>query len=425
MSDSGARYSVIVANSVASVVSNDATLTVQTSSDYFAGDVMEAWEGGPSYYAQWSNGPSADPNIFPLAVWLQAPESSGAAATYKSIGINMHVGLWNGPTEAQLSAVAAIPTTTMCSQNSIGLTSANRGVIKAWLQQDEPDNAQNGTQDPVPTATIISLYNTMKAADPTRPVYLNLGQGVASDAWYGRGNRTNHPEDYAQYALGGDILSFDTYPMNVYPLPDSAAPWFRAFNNTVAQNIWYVAEGVDRLRAWTNYQKPVWAWIECTNIDGDSRYALTPDLVKAEVWMAVIHGARGIGYFCHQFSPNFIEAGLLANAAMTSMVHCINDQITELAPVLNTQTVSNGVTSSSSNTGVPVDTMVKRRSGYTYVFAVAMRPGATTATFTLRGITGSGTVEVLNEGRNLNSTAGVFQDGFTSHGLHIYRIATP
>jgi hypothetical protein len=293
------------------------------------------------------------------------------------------------------------------------------------MHQDEPDNAQNGTQDPVPTDTIISGYRTMRAADSTRPVYLNLGQGVAADTWYGRGNRTNHPEDYPLYAQGADILSFDIYPMNVFPAAADAADWAKAFHDLVAQNIWFVAEGVDRLRGWAEYQKPVWVWIETTNFDGQAGFALTPELTRAEVWMAIIHGARGIGYFCHVFSPAFIEAGLLADPAMTAGVRAVNDQITALAPVLNTQSVANGVATTSGNSAVFVDTMLKRSAGSTYVFAVGMRPGTTTATFTLRGFTGRSNVEVVGENRSLSATDGVFTDTFTSHAVHIYRTPNP
>ena len=307
----------------------------------------------------------------------------------------------------------------------MGLSSAHNNLIKAWMHQDEPDNAQGGTQDPVPVAQIIQRYNEMKSNDSSRPVYLNLGQGVACDDWYGRGNRTNHPEDYAEYSRGADILSFDVYPMNVFPRPSSDAPWFRAFHNAVAQNPWYVAKGVDSLRKWTGYSKPVCVWIETTNINGDTRYALTPSIVKSEVWMALIHGARGIGYFCHQFSPTFIEAGLLASSQMREGVADINARITSLAPILNTQSVANGVLTVTDNPAVPVDVMVKRFKGHTYLFAVAMRPGTTTAAFTLRDFTGSSTLEVIGENRNLNAIDGLFRDEFSDYEVHIYKIANP
>lgn len=391
--------------------------------DYLPGEVMQDWEGGPAYYGHWRNGPSTDPSFFPIAVWLQAPDSAGTAAKYREIGINMHVGLWEGPTEVQLTAAAALPTVVIASQNAIGLTSPNAGLIKAWLQEDEPDNAQNNTEDPVPPETVVATYKSMVAADATRPVYLNLGQGVAADTSYGRGHRTNHPEDYPVYAQGGDILSFDIYPMNVFTVAETEQDWKKAFHNTVAQNIWYVANGVDRLRTWSSQKKPVWVWIETTNFDGQAGFALTPDLVNAEVWMALIHGARGIGYFCHVFSPSFIEAGLLADAAMTARVSAINTQIRSLAPVLNTQSVANGVTTASSNAAVPIDTMLKRYGGNTYLFAVGMRPATTTATFTLRGISGKSNVEVIGENRSLEATDGVLSDVFSAHAVHLYRLA--
>jgi hypothetical protein len=251
----------------------------------------------------------------------------------------------------------------------------------------------------------------MKAADATRPVYLNLGQGVAWDGWYGRGTRTNHPEDYTEYAKGADILSYDIYPVN-------------STNADTKEKLWLVAFGVDRLRQWSNYQKPVWNWIETTKISASANRIPTPIEVKAEVWMSIIHGARGIGYFCHQWDP-FIEAGLLSNAEMKNAVAAINAQITSLTPILNTQTVANGVITTSSNAAIPIDTMVKRFGGYTCVFALPLRPGSVNATFTLRGFTGSSTVEVVGEGRTITASNGVFEDAFSSYAVHIYKIANP
>lgn len=391
-------------------------------SEYLPGDEMEPWEGGPSYYGKWPNGPSTDPGVFPIAVWLQQPSN---VDKFKAVGINLFVGLWEGPTEAQLSTLSTGKMPVFCEQNAVGTSSANSGVIRAWTHSDEPDNAQNGTQDPVPTADILNGYQAMVAADSSRPVYLNFGQGAAADLWYGRGNRTNHPEDYAEYSKGADIVSFDIYPMNVYPYTgDPSKTWFKDFHDAVAQNIWYVAEGVKRLRQWTDNEKPVWTWLESTNIDGNSLYALTPALVKAEAWMALIHGARGIGYFSHTFSP-FSETGLLDDAEMRDGIAALNAQIASLAPVLNTQTVSNGVTASSSNGQIPVSTMVKRAGGCSYVFAVSMRPGDTNATFTLRGFSGASSVEVIGENRQIPASQGVFQDAFGNHAVHLYKVATP
>jgi len=400
----------------------DGAVADSAGGEYLPGDELEAWEGGPSYYGKWPKGPTTDPAVFPIAVWLQQPKNLEA---FRGVGINLFIGLWEGPTEEQLSALAAGDMPVFCDQNAVGLGSTNGGVIRSWAHQDEPDNAQDGTQDPVPTGEIVAGYQAMVAQDSMRPVYLNLGQGVATDLWFGRGNRTGHPEDYAEYAKGADIVSFDVYPMNVFPYTgDPNATWFKDYYDAVAQNIWYVAEGVKRLREWTGKQKPVWTWLETTNIEGNGQYALTPAHVKAEVWMALVHGARGIGYFSHQFAP-FSETGLLDDAEMAAGVKAINAQVAELAPVLNTQTVSNGVTTTTSEASAPVAAMVKRAGGETYVFAVGMRPENTTATFTLRGFAGQATVEVMGESRTALAQDGVFEDGFAGHAVHLYKVATP
>jgi hypothetical protein len=49
------------------------------------------------------------------------------------------------------------------------------------MHGDEPDNAQSlgrGYGPPIPPAKIIADYHKLKKAAPSRPVLLNLGQGV-------------------------------------------------------------------------------------------------------------------------------------------------------------------------------------------------------------------------------------------------------
>jgi hypothetical protein len=59
----------------------------------------------PNPYARWPNGPSPryNPTYFPIGVWLQEPD---LAPQYRAAGINLYVGLWQGPTEEQLATLA-------------------------------------------------------------------------------------------------------------------------------------------------------------------------------------------------------------------------------------------------------------------------------------------------------------------------------
>jgi len=360
-------------------------------------------------YGRWAHGPGKDDAYFPIAVWLQHPKN---AARYKAIGINLYVGLWKGPTESQLSALKKAGMPVICHQNAVGLKHAGEGTIVGWMHGDEPDNAQRrkdrkGYGPPIEPARIVADYEKIRAADPTRPVLLNLGQGVAWDGWIGRGVRTGHPEDYPEYVKGCDIASFDIYPAV-------------STRRQVAGKLWLVAHGVRRLRKWAGPKRVVWNCIECTRIS-NTKVKPTTHQVRAEVWMSIIHGSRGLIYFVHQFKPRFIEAGLLADGEMTRAVAGINKQIRELAPVLNSSPPSEPAVAISSPSAVPIAVMTRKHRGATYVFAVAMRDIPAAATIRIPDLPAAATAEVLGEGRKIPIKNGQFRDNFKGYEVHIYK----
>jgi len=361
-------------------------------------------------WGRWARGPGRDPNRLPIGVWLQDPRNAGR---FREAGINLYIGLWKGPTDEQLDALKAAGMPVICDQNEVGLRRIEDEVILGWMHGDEPDNAQalpdgKGYGPPVPPATIVADYRRLAERDPSRPVLLNLGQGVAWDGWYGRGVRSNHPEDYAEYVQGSDIVSFDIYPATHE-------------RDTIRGNLWYVGYGVSRLRQWTRDERVVWAVLECTRISNVS-VKPTPEQVRAEVWMAIVHGCRGLLYFVHQFKPTFVEAALLKDAEMLAGVTATNRQIQDLAPVINSPTVAAGVTVTSSSPRTPVHAILKQSEQGTYLFAVAMYREETTAEFHVAGLAGQGTAVVLGEGREVEVRDGRFSDRFAGYGVHLYRV---
>ena len=379
-----------------------------------------------SPYVRWEKGPSHDASFFPIAVWLQSPKN---ASRYREAGINLYVGLWKGPTREQIEELRKHGMPAICSQNAFGIEHQDEDIIVGWMHGDEPDNAQNmaaGWEDlrdaeikvtingmeygkwgpPIPPSRIVADFRRMKTIDPTRPVFLNLGQGVAWN-YPGRGIRKSHPEDYPEYVKGCDIVSYDIYP---------------ARHNTaeIKGKLWYVPKGIVNLRKWSKDEQIVWNCIEC-NRAGFMDEKPTPEEVRTEVWMSLIHGSKGIIYFVHHFGP-FVEAGLFRDQELLKSVTALNRQIARLAPVLNSPTIQDGAIVSSDNEDVPVAIMMKRHKGATYLFAVGMRNGATSATFTVQGIEGERTVEVLDEHRMLTSKGGVFKDTFGPYDVHLYRI---
>lgn len=349
-------------------------------------------------------------DFFPVAVWMQ---SASNAEAYRSNGINMIIGAEMN--EKSLKIYKDLKMKIICEQDSFGLEHRKEKVIYAWMHGDEPDNAQwnEKTQkyDPcIDPAIIQKSYDQIKKNDPSRPVYLNLGQGVAYINYNGRGACRGNIDKYKVstngYLKACDIASFDIYPVN-------------NSDEETKENLWYVAKGIDNLLLWTDHKKPVWCWIETKKIAENSPRKPTPAEVKSEVWMALIHGAKGFGYFCHSWTPAFDEAALLHDPEMIKAVKAINEQIASLAEVLNSPNTDDYASVTSSNTSIPVDIMTKTYDKLKYIFAVAMRPGTTTARFT---VSSGSRAEVIGEDRTIKISEGVFSDEFSSYGVHIYRI---
>lgn len=364
--------------------------------------------------SKWKNGPPADPSFFPIAVWLQSPAN---AKRFRAAGVNTYVALWQGPTEEQLAALKAAKMHLICEMNSVGLAHRDDPTIVGWMHGDEPDNAQpvkdaNGrtSYGPcIPPARIVAEYQEMVKKDPTRPILLNLGQGVANDEWVGRGAGAKQ-EDYLTYVKGGDLVSFDVYPVAGLEKQDSE------------NYLWYVPRGVERLTKWSEGTRHIWNCIETGRIDNPERKP-TPAQVRAEVWMSLIHGSRGLIYFVHQFKPKFNEHALLDDPEMLAGVTAVNQQVRELAPVLNAgKPVDATVTSSTPE--VPIALMARHHNGMISLFSVGMRNAPAKGSFNIPSLAKkSARVEVIGENRTLELKDGAFTDNFDPYAVHLYRIA--
>jgi hypothetical protein len=362
-----------------------------------------------SPYAKWTHGFPTDPNFFPLAVWLQ---SSRHAADYAKAGINTYVALSDDVSDQSLAALKAAGMKLVLEQNPATLKYIDDPTIVAWMHGDEPDNAQdlpnhNGYGPPILPQKIVDEYNAMVKADPTRPVMLNLGMAVAMNEWFGRGVRTGHAEDYPEYIKGADLVSFDIYPV-------------ASDDPKLQGKLEYVPKGVDHLVQISQGQKVVFNCLECTHIG--SKNIATPHQVRAEAWLALIHGSHGIIYFVHQFTPNFVEADLLQEPEMLAAVTALNKEITSLAPELNSPDVPNGAQVQVDNAQAPVDIAVKSNGSATYLFTAERQNQAAKATFTLPGLKGTSTVTVINENRTIPAQDGVFTDSFGPWDVHLYQV---
>jgi hypothetical protein len=325
----------------------------------------------PAAPARFANGLPTTPEFFPMGVWLQSPHN---ASRYRELGINLYVGLHNGPTPEQLTMLEAAGMRVLCAQNAVGL--AHRGnAIVGWMHDDEPDNARgrkwSGQLPPRRPWEIVADYERMHRADPSRPILLNLGQGAAWDGWHGRGDRNQHPEDYPEYVKGGDLVSFDIYPVT-------------HTHREVRGRLEFVGRGVQRLRQWTRDQKPVWACIETSHVDNPD-VRPTAEQVRTEAWLAIANGASGIVWFVHEFAPQFVEAGLLQYPDIVAAVRATNAELVANAAILNSPRADALLAVEPAAGSAAVAARTHLHAGELHVFLASMQPEPLTATLRPHG----------------------------------------
>jgi len=253
----------------------------------------------------------------------------------------------------------------------------------------------------------LRRYRVMKRTDPSHPVFMTLtGNFSPFFKKYNEEKRKMYP----RFIRAADVVGFDIYPIYGWNKPE----W-----------IYLVHDATKRLVRLAR-PRPVYAWIE-TSKGGrwtgplERQKAVGPEHIRAEVWMAVVAGATGIGYFTHVWKPKYKQFGVPPENR--EAIRKVNEQISRLAPVLLAGKILDGV-SIAGNEGVKLDALAKQKDGATYIFAVNYdeKFRKTDAVIKVPGLPAGKTIAVLDENRTINSGDGFFTDTFGPLDVHIYRL---
>ena len=366
-----------------------------------------------SPYAKGGN-PLKDPNFVPILVNIQ---SALNAKIYAEAGINVYDSVDditlepNQPHQFKPTA----ETLTMLSDAGILLIAeqdvwkgqmANPTII-GWLSPvDEPDNVQTGTRAGMPLDKYLAQSARIKAGDPTRPYFVCFGQGVANDGYKGRGIQ---PSEYPRYMQVVDFVQYDVYPITNIGKADGE------------KYLEWTGIGVSRIRAWTGNKKPVLCWIETNHIKNPNK-APTPAQTNCEVWITMAHGARGVGYFCHDFTIETKKASALSrDKDMLAQLKTTNAKLKKLALAISAPLVAEPTAQKSE--GGKVIAGVKKVGPDTFVIAVNVLDEKARATVAVAGLRKGQKVEVAEEGRTLDAADGAIADEFAPYQEHVYRIS--
>jgi hypothetical protein len=266
----------------------------------------------------------------------------------------------------------------------------------------------------------------LRSRDSTRPVLVGFGRWAPQNQGFGWEPPGATPltvnQLWREWMTLSDIAECDYYSLTTD---------HNDINPLGNHGVWTYAAQVGRMREISDDTKPVWIVVETTSQTPDGP---DPEDVRKAIWATLIAGATGVILFDHRFGSDFVTqnfAAMLDDAPMKAKITALAAQLQTLGPALLTPDLGLVTASTSSNTtegpmggtfGVPMHYTTRADGTYEYLFAQAIRPGATTATFTIP-TWASATVTVLDESRTVTvSGGGVLTDTFAAdYTTHLYQ----
>jgi hypothetical protein len=352
------------------------------------------------------------PTIYEFGKWHDRGVNTGVGLnsyTDPSTGRTLQVAIQDWDSQAKAQGMRTIRSPMPNPADDLGNT-----TLLAWDQMDEPDASGQGM---INLASCVANYQQWKATDSSRPVYLTFsGPDVLGamagprpswclDSTGGCSLISNHL-DYISSAL--DWVSNDIYPCSGY-LPDES----RRCDPS------YVGDPIDLIRSWTD--KPVFAFIETSYQEfvPESTRGPTKDEVRAEIWVAIVHGVRGYIFFPQVVGKDATGDGTPPDVAAELTIQ--NATVTQLAPVL--QGAINPTTLGAS-VPAPLQAGWRDAPSGKYFFVVnTKQPTLTNAAITLTGVDTATSASVFNESRTVTLANGKLTDTFGAFAVHIYVVA--
>jgi hypothetical protein len=280
--------------------------------------------------------------FFPILQWLQCPSVMDKSVR---LGITVFLsGDCSGSKRAELAAASQRGVLSVLDAPPM----VDGSSLIGWHFQDEPDG--HG----IPPSTIAKEYAQVRGHGLA---FLNLNLVP----W----RRQLPTQVYKQYARSTDLVGAGIYPVTGWCRPD----WLPRVGETQRALI-AIADG-----------RPTYQWIEAsaTSLQYCAGRGVTPEELRAEVWDAIVNGAKGIGYFTHSWTPTYDQFRVSPDVQ---------------AEIKRTNREVGMYTSAILGTPVPlrikrhggrIEAMARRAAGTLYLFAVNVGRTSAAADLTLDG----------------------------------------
>lgn len=308
--------------------------------------------------------------LFPRMVWKQCPWAFPQSI---AAGINVYMGTECDGPQAHLDRLAGRAFSILAADDR----REGHGVIGYHLP-DEPDLVSD-TADWLPVLPSSRLSR--------RVTFLTLSNHFfswAAPLAHGRGV-------YPELVRRAEMIGFDLYPLQNWCRKDALPAAYDAQRELVE-----LAAG-----------KPTFQWIEAAQMEHCLGLEPSPAVVRAETWLAITAGARGIGWFPEYWRPD-----------VAAEIRKLSRTIAALAPALLAPEIP--VVTDPEDL---VKVGARRYNGATYVVAANASFTRRRASFGVPGLRAT-RMRVFGEGRTVPVRNGRVTDGFRGLASRIY-IADP
>lgn len=259
--------------------------------------------------------------------------------------------------------------------------------LAGWTYPDEPEN-NNWTP-----ASLAKANPYQRGNADGLVTFMTTGAGFFGRAPYH--SAQIELSSYAGFARLADFAGFDLYPLDhcqsdLTPVYDAQRAFVKLAGTT-----------------------PTFQWIETGPLRSSycGGFAMTPQELSAEVWLAVAGGARGIGYFTHTDSPN--HPAFDVSPSIQQAMAQTNALLSSVAPGLL------GITLESSADSPVIKLVARSGEGKTYVFAVNTMRSNVKVQIRVPALH-DGPVEVMGENRSVVATGHNLIDHFGPLQVNVY-----
>jgi hypothetical protein len=318
--------------------------------------------------------------FFPVMLLNQC--DAGAAARARSIGANLILdescpGL---TPDEQLERVG--PQLGVLAMNA---RSESGKHLAGFTFPDEPEN--NGWTP----ETLSRRYPYPAGSDDGLLSFVTLTGGFFRAPFRSANVSLSDTRAFARLA---DVAGFDLYPLN-HCQSDLSTVYD-------AQRQFVALAG----------SRPTFQWIETGPLKSTycGGFQMTPAQLTAEAWLAIVGGARGIGFFTQTIEP------AQAFNVSAPVLHAMR-RFADLVPAVKPGLV--GTTEPSSANSPAIKTLARTGGGRTYVFAVNSLPQQVRVRVSSPKLD-DGSIRVFGEKRSVSAAEHEVVDTFAPLAVHIY-----